>query len=382
MLFIAHRGNINGPSLEENKPDYIISAIEKGYDVETDIWLVNNTLFLGHDKPQYEIDLNFLEKYKDKLWCHAKNMDALHFLLENKLHCFWHQEDDYTITSKGIVWAYPNKQTTGIYVMPERNNTLVSKDSQGVCTDYPEYYKENLSQIPFTFGIITDGNNDNFIKTIVSSIESQVPIYEIIIVGNSKIVSKNTVVIPFNETIKKAWITKKKNIVAQNAKYNNLVLLHDYITFSENWYLGFLKYYKENGDFEIISNKILNSDNTRFRDWCFFPLLLKGQYNITKHPNSQKIIETGCLLPYDFVSNDKINKYIYYSGSFFIVKKDILVKYPLDEKKGWGEGEDVEWSKLLSDNKYIFKFNKYSEVKFLKLKETPAWQKDIDLKLI
>ena len=24
-------------------------------------------------------------------------------------HYFWHQEDDYTITSKGIIWAYPGK---------------------------------------------------------------------------------------------------------------------------------------------------------------------------------------------------------------------------------------------------------------------------------
>ena len=38
MKLIAHRGNIHGenPS-EENKPEYIDAAIDKGYDVEIDV---------------------------------------------------------------------------------------------------------------------------------------------------------------------------------------------------------------------------------------------------------------------------------------------------------------------------------------------------------
>ena len=83
----------------------------------------------------------------------------------------------------------------------------------------------------FTFGIIT--NNAN-INPIISSIEKlKIPNYEIIIVCNKnnyteyEHISEN--VIPFDESIKPNWITRKKNLICQKAKYDNIVLLHDYI---------------------------------------------------------------------------------------------------------------------------------------------------------
>ena len=40
MIFIAHRGNTNGPSSKkENSLPYIVSAISNGFDVEIDLWL-------------------------------------------------------------------------------------------------------------------------------------------------------------------------------------------------------------------------------------------------------------------------------------------------------------------------------------------------------
>ena len=47
MKLIAHRGNIDGPNVnEENKPEYILQAIEKGYFVEIDLWYKDNTCLL------------------------------------------------------------------------------------------------------------------------------------------------------------------------------------------------------------------------------------------------------------------------------------------------------------------------------------------------
>jgi hypothetical protein len=58
-------------------------------------------------------------------------------MLEAGLHCFWHQEDYYTLTSKGIIWAYPNHYTgAGILVMPSKE--LIDKYRQsiyGICVD-------------------------------------------------------------------------------------------------------------------------------------------------------------------------------------------------------------------------------------------------------
>jgi hypothetical protein len=30
-------------------------------------------------------------------------------MLDNNIHCFWHQKDDFTITSQGFIWTYPGK---------------------------------------------------------------------------------------------------------------------------------------------------------------------------------------------------------------------------------------------------------------------------------
>ena len=60
MILISHRGNLNGKIPEnENCPDYIDKAIHSGYDVEIDIWMIDNELFLGHDGPQYKVIYNW-----------------------------------------------------------------------------------------------------------------------------------------------------------------------------------------------------------------------------------------------------------------------------------------------------------------------------------
>ena len=39
MIFISHRGNLNGKKKKlENKPVYIKDAIKKGFNVEVDVW--------------------------------------------------------------------------------------------------------------------------------------------------------------------------------------------------------------------------------------------------------------------------------------------------------------------------------------------------------
>ena len=107
MILIAHRGNTKGRNLEaENSPKYIQEALDAGYHVEVDVWLKNDKFFLGHDNPKYEIDISFLKG--SKFFCHAKNIEALHAMLETpNIHCFWHEGDFCTLTSQGYVWKYP-----------------------------------------------------------------------------------------------------------------------------------------------------------------------------------------------------------------------------------------------------------------------------------
>jgi hypothetical protein len=203
----------------------------------------------------------------------------------------------------------------------------------------------------FTFGIITGGNNDVMINEIIDSIEKEnIPSYEIIIVGNSSVNRNNTKIISFDENIKRAWITKKKNIITNEAKFDNIVYLHDYIKLNEDWYNGQLK---SGDDFKIRMDKIINNNGERFRDWCIWP-----------HNNNKMdaFIGRDCLIPYDIIH---LSKYMYISGSYWIAKKDVMLEFPLDENLAWGEGEDVLWSKQVR-KKYEFNMNINSSVFIIK----------------
>jgi len=142
MILISHRGNIDGPNVEnENKPSYISTAIEKGYDCEVDFWFVNNKFVLGHDEPQYEIPIEFIQSYYRKLWIHCKNYDALSKLVEIDrggvyLNYFWHDTDDVIITSQEYMWANPGVYIeNSIAVLPEyKEDNLEGR--LGICSDY------------------------------------------------------------------------------------------------------------------------------------------------------------------------------------------------------------------------------------------------------
>ena len=148
--YISHRGNINGRNeLLENNLDYIDIALNKGYDVEIDLWIDNDGFYLGHDAPTYPVTLNWLVERSLKLWVHCKDLKTIEELkrLEDEnglrsINYFFHESDDTTITSHGVLWVYPGKQPIkySIAVLPEINNDDVSK-CYGICSDIIEKYK-------------------------------------------------------------------------------------------------------------------------------------------------------------------------------------------------------------------------------------------------
>lgn len=149
MKLIAHRGNINGPKKEsENKISQIYKCIKLGFDVEIDIRLVNDKLYLGHDKGEEIIPIKELNEIKDKCWIHCKNIEALTYFCRNqdRFNFFWHEKDTYCLTSLGYIWTYPGTEITSdcVLVMPEL--IMNKKDFlnlnklkfHAICTDYPE----------------------------------------------------------------------------------------------------------------------------------------------------------------------------------------------------------------------------------------------------
>jgi hypothetical protein len=147
MILISHRGNTNG-RLEswENEPTYIDLAIEKGFDVEIDVWYKDKMLWLGHDEAQYCVDFRWFLDRLTKIWVHCKNTEAVVYFKDcgYDVNYFWHQSDDVTLTSKNNIWAYPGKQPIygSIAVMPELFNDDLSQ-CIGICSDFVESYKKD-----------------------------------------------------------------------------------------------------------------------------------------------------------------------------------------------------------------------------------------------
>lgn len=152
MKLIAHRGNISGPnSVEENNPSYIDTALKMSYDVEIDLRYEDQKFYLGHDQAQYEVSEVWLIERKNNLWIHCKDLNSLSALSETEIdfNYFWHQNDDFTLTSKNYIWTYPGKSFSlkSVIVMPEWNTPLedlidiLDYECFGVCSDYLNYVK-------------------------------------------------------------------------------------------------------------------------------------------------------------------------------------------------------------------------------------------------
>jgi len=154
MKLIAHRGNINGPDpSKENNPEYILQAIEAGFDVEIDVRLsvADEQLYLGHDEPIYPVTWYWLGSIREHLWVHCKNIEALQQFSfgTSGFNYFWHQEDDFTLTSQNKIWTYPGKTYTNrsVIVMPEWHKNLDefvdlrAYDCYGICSDYVGFLK-------------------------------------------------------------------------------------------------------------------------------------------------------------------------------------------------------------------------------------------------
>jgi glycosyltransferase involved in cell wall biosynthesis len=182
-----------------------------------------------------------------------------------------------------------------------------------------------------TFGIISVGGNENRLKKIITSIlEQNIKNFEIVIVGGN--INKNKLqnlpqlkIINFNEKLKpKPWITRKKNLINENAKYDIVVFMHDYVYLNKNWYKGMVKF---GTDWDVCMTVVKNNNGQRGTDW------------ITARASDDFGV-WNVRAPYTY---DKTWK-MYVSGTYWISKKNVLEKYPLDEKRLHGMLEDVEWS--------------------------------------
>lgn len=202
-----------------------------------------------------------------------------------------------------------------------------------------------MNDIDWTFGIITVYEDKDRLQQIIESIRAlDIPNYEILFVGGGDsegIDGPDIRKIDFDETVKDKWITRKKNIIAEEAKYDNIVLMHDYHIFHPDWYKNFVAF---GTDWDICScPQYLITGARNPMDWSLWDKPGFGRaWSLNYNDWSQ-------------------TQYMYISGGFFIVKRHVLLEEPLNEDLVWNQEEDVEWSYRVR-NKYVMKCNGNSPV--------------------
>lgn len=169
-LIIAHRANLSGPDdTRENSLQAIRACLDLGLDVEIDVQAIHaEALVLGHSplRPQdvHRVPLRLVRN--QRVWCHAKNLQAMHGLLAIKAkHCFLHDSDDAALASSGQLWTarYPQvlleDGLLGGPVADSLLGRLVSVELgrpnpafdysklHGICTDYPLEWQRTLSKV-------------------------------------------------------------------------------------------------------------------------------------------------------------------------------------------------------------------------------------------
>lgn len=206
----------------------------------------------------------------------------------------------------------------------------------------------------WTFGILWDGKNENYLQTYVDSVTRQLSSgsqIELIICGPQPGFAINidhTVITADQNTEKYANISRKKNLIIKNAKYENICLAHNRYQIDNN----FIKSFDRIGhDYDIcVIKQVLNETGERVPDWV--------------SQASDQRLTANYLLSYG-----EYSPYIYVPGGLVIGKKHVLENFLFNDLGTWNMAEDVELSQRLMANDYIPRINTKTVAKVLQLRK-------------
>ena len=186
-----------------------------------------------------------------------------------------------------------------------------------------------------TFGVLTKNNQTN-VGVIVDSIVAQnIPVFEVIVVGDVNDVWGMDNVRVLNDDVanSKNHITRKKNVVIEQASMDIVVIMKDYLKLELGWYDGLLKH----GDFDIVMNRIHDEAGKRYLDW------------IWENP----VVGEGRNVDYAVRDHERM----FSPGAFTVAKKYVFDEFKFDERMvGLGRPTDVRWSNRAM-KKYTYSMN-------------------------
>ena len=123
--------------------------------------------------------------------------------------------------------------------------------------------------------------------------------------------------------------------------------MHDYVALCENWFIGHEKF---GYDWDVCMDPVRLDNGLRHRDWF---------YEKTPWPNR--------TLQFVKYNDDTMTRKMYVNATYYCIKKQFMLQYPLNNNLCWGDAEDVEWS-WRCRNFWNYKLNPHSAVRYLKTK--------------
>jgi|LauGreDrversion4_2_1035121.scaffolds.fasta_scaffold02508_14 hypothetical protein len=166
MRIVSHRGNLTGPDKDkENTEPYLLEALERGFDIEFDIWYMGSKFWLGHDVPTKSFSIDTLIQWatvyqNQNFYVHCKHVWALEQMVKTKkknIIPFFHDIDQCILLSDYTIWVHPNAinavsvRENCIAVFPacktikyDINYDVDFERFHGICTDYPLTLRNSL----------------------------------------------------------------------------------------------------------------------------------------------------------------------------------------------------------------------------------------------
>lgn len=218
------------------------------------------------------------------------------------------------------------------------------------------------SKFNVTYGICV-GNDTQYLSTLRDSIEAmweEAPSFA----GNFEIIMAD-------DATPGGWLPQKKNWIADRARYDNLVIVHDYYLFDPFWLDYVAAWDRRWPDWDVMCCPIETFEGHRSADWMVNPNHIDAAIKI--YPELESILraanpfENGAryvnALPYNV---DDLTNIQYISGGYIMCKRDLLQGIPMDEALKSGDAEDVEWSQRVIRNHAKIVLNQLPTMKIQK----------------
>lgn len=177
-----------------------------------------------------------------------------------------------------------------------------------------------------TIGILTLGDRPRELEDLLSSVQTHCHLPHEVIIVSPRAVDTSAYQgelhhISFTERDDHGWITRKKNLLCDRARYSDIIVCHDRFHFSKDFFSFFESWGSSYG---IAGPKVRLPDGKRGLDW--------GVVRGSNHTWSR-----GGLLEYRDCS-----PHAYIPGGVTMIRKSFWQEFPWAEDLFWNEHEDVE----------------------------------------